>query len=392
MINAKFIAGMLAMALAFGMTGCPQGTTTETKTEYVNTGGSGGGDQGQPPSTDNQLSAKTWDELDALLDFFGDGEATIYVTDKFEAQDNITLADGQTLVIADQEYANAQPKPNGPNIQLSLNGPANPAARLTIPAPYTLTVEDGAAVVVGNPSDTAKTGVLLIQGGGGLTVKDGGYLGVTTASRVLVEKPESGAEGGLDLQDGATVLALGTGAQLIGLVPTDGSPAPLIAIEKDASGVSAPAIIGDTVEFKTVAGGFDDEEVKLTAEDLDTAADEGDTDTGAAAEAADVAAASSAKVTNDMDTAKGWLADAVTTKVTYTGDTAFDEVINAPGKTLVIEGAISSGQTKPITVGILEVTNSITTTAAITATTQLKTTALSQSATGRPRPSRPPTW
>jgi hypothetical protein len=351
MINAKFIAGMLAMALVFGMIGCDTGTNTVTKTVP----GPGSTTTVTEKDKTHPFSATTPEQLNALVAL--GAKAPIYVTESFEATADIELAAGQTIVIADQAYANAQPKPNESNIQLSLGGPVSYVVKLTIPQGITLTVASGAAVVVGDPGNAAKTGVLLIQGGGGLTVKDGATLGVTKASRVLVEKPDSGAAGGLDLQAGSSVLALGTSLEneaLIDHVTPSSDADPLIAIEKDDSGASAPAIISSGAGFYTIEGGFNEE--NLTVDGLSNAAKEvADAVMAVIADKVEaITNDSPAKETDDPSKIAGLFTGsdgiAAATEVTYTSTDALGTVSVPADKKLIIKGAVEDGS-NAITLG-----------------------------------------
>jgi hypothetical protein len=319
-INAKFIAGMLAMALVFGMSGCDTGTNTVTETKYVNTGTQGGNEPADHPFT-----AKSATQLDNLLHTVANG--TIYVVGNYEANGDITLNAGQSLVIADQGLANSQPWPNASVGQFSL-GDVNAVSRLTIPQNHTLTVQSGAKLIVGNPNTPSQNnGVLKIQGGAGLTVEGGAILGVTTASRVLVEKLEDNDSGGLDIRANAEVFGFGAlgSLELIGNVATDAAADALIAVEKLPSGVSAPAVVSGAKFY------INGENV---TNDITTKIEE-------------IANASPVKEVNSADNIedlfKGDAAEGVApaTKVTYTGDTAIGEVSIPEGATLVIAGTIA---------------------------------------------------
>jgi ethanolamine utilization microcompartment shell protein EutS len=357
-----FLIGMTSVLLAFGMTGCPNSTTSSGSTTPPPSGyAPPAGSTPQP----HPFTAANPDALDSLLETVDNGE--IYVVGNYTANGDVTLEDGQTLVIADQGFANSQPWPNASVGQLNL-GTVNAVSTLTIKSGKTLTVQDEARLIVGNPETPSQNnGVLKILGGGGLTVEGGGHLGVTTASRVLVEKPASGTEGGLDLQTGANVFGLGTlgSLKLIGNATTSSVAGDtLIAIEKTTSGVSAPAVVAPGANL-FAAEGIDENWVPYVVDDDDVQI----------AIEAQVTAINNASPVKEADSAddiaglfNGGDGVAPAEKVTYTSENAIGEVSIPPGKTLVIAGAIAD-QDAAITVGAggtLKVEGSLTTSGDLT--------------------------
>jgi hypothetical protein len=300
----------------------------------------------------------------------------IYVTKDITAEGDISLVDGQTIVIADQAYADVQSRPNG--ISASF-GTVDALVTLTIPVGKKLTVASGAAVVVGNPTETAKNGVLKIAGGAKLTVNGGATLAVTTESHVLVEKVSGSpanalADSGLTLFTGAKLAFFGitdgsSEVDPIQLVTTGGSAdTARIAIETDAEGKSAPAAIAPDIEVYDsydVASGTD-ETNNITEDAQDFIANK----------VAEIEAVSPARITASASEAKNLLDESTNsvTTVTYTGNETSLGAITATDKTLVIAGTVSA-QAAAISVGTLEVTSSgeltTTTSGTITVTTAL---------------------
>jgi hypothetical protein len=357
----KFFVVVTSLMLVFAMTGCPNSTTSSGSTTPP--------PSGYAPPTGNTpqphpFTAASADALNNLLGTVANG--TIYVVGNYAAIGDVTLSPGQNLVIADQGFANSQPWPNASVGQLNL-GTVNAVSTLTIPAPYTLTVRTGAMLIVGNPETPSQNGVLKILGGGGLTVEEGAALGVTTASRVLVEKPASGAEGGLDLQTGANVYAVGTlagGLDMISGVPANTIPTALIAVETDAAtGFSAPVHVAADVNYYTMVNS---EPIPVVG----TAKETIDEKVGALYNASPVKEADSADDIAGLFNGGDGVAPAE--KVTYTSSEALEgeggEVSIPPGKTLVIAGEIE-GQEDNITVGAggtLKVEGSLTTSGELT--------------------------
>jgi hypothetical protein len=288
----------------------------------------------------------------------------IYVTKDITAEGDISLVDGQTIVIADQAYADAQSRPNGVSASF---GTVEALVTLTIPVGKKLTVASGAAVVVGDTSSettaTTKTGVLKIAGGAKLTVNGGATLAVTTESHVLVEKladnyspPPGGPapldDSGLKLFTGAkvaTIGKLGAGVEVIGTATGNSTGSTLIAIETDdATSISAPAAISPDIEV------YSDYNVDTGTKEADEIKDEGKkaiTD-----KVAEIEAVSPARITSKASEVATFFSstNSVVTTVTYTGSETL-AAINAPTKTLVIEGTIT-GQNAAIKVATLEVT------------------------------------
>jgi hypothetical protein len=204
MINKTFIAGMLAMALVFGMTGCDTGTNTVTKTEYVPTGG---GVTGVTPV----------DSEDTLKIALGTGEPmTVRVVKSFALKKSLVVNPGQTIIVGGT--------PNGnEDLQLSKGGPLfgvyDVGVYLDIQKTLTL-----------NP-----TSALIIAGGA-----------------VNVKAPTTGTNGGkLDVQSGALVS--------VGIDFSDNSAPPIVGtgtlrVEANADASFAPnsALIVTTASSSVV--------------------------------------------------------------------------------------------------------------------------------------------
>jgi hypothetical protein len=225
-------------------------------------------------------------------------------------------------------------------------------------------------VIVGEIDNATRAGLLTIQGGAKLTVKDEGILAVTAASHVIVNKTfdatdedaESNAlaDSGLSLHKGANVIAvvantLGTTQALIALVEEgENAGNTLVAIE-----TGAPAIIDAGAVFEEITtSGATGGSGELTTVDV-------------ANELAEIATASPARSTGSAGDALSFLnteSNDITT-VIYTGPTALG-AIDATGKALIIAGTITN-QAQSIAVKTLEIAEGgkLTTTSTITADT-----------------------
>jgi hypothetical protein len=353
----KFFVVVTSLMLVFAMIGCPNSTS------------SGGSNTPIPSYPQNPVPggkttvypfiATTAALLDTYLDTVSKG--TIYVAGNIEANENVSLKSGQTLVIADLAYAESQkwPNPNA-NVQASVNEVSS-VSRLTIKKGFALTVEGNAAVVVGNPVTLERNGVLLIEGGAGLTVQGNATLAITSASHVIVEKAAVGetkvsSDSGITILPGANVAFIGVEdsaiAGTIQTVATGGTVAAnaFIAIEATVDGDgkatdSAPAAISPDIEVYndySVDNGTESSK-NITAQVKNDIAEK----------VAEIAEASPSKITNDPTEAVALLTESgtTTTKVTYTGTDALTGTGGAAftvpeNKTLVIKSAVVDGSNK----------------------------------------------
>jgi hypothetical protein len=329
-ISLAKVAGIsLALVMAFAMfAGCEN---TVTKTVTVPGDPVPGTPGGIVTDKTHPFSATTANQLNALVKL--GAKSPIYVTGNITATKDIVLADGQSIVIADQAYADAQPRPDG--TRLSLVG-VNTQVKLTIPSGIRLTVGSGATLLVGELTNANKPGLLTIEGGAKLTVEGGAYLGVTAASQVIVNKLDSTdsaavsaalPDSGLTLLPGANVIAVveGTlGSQtLIAKVDENTSAGnTLIAIE---DGVAA-AIAPDAV-FAASDTTAPSQEESMTKVDVTT-------------EVADIADGNPARITAVWNEVSGLLGTGGVESVTYTGKETVTTSLTLT-KTLVIEGELT---------------------------------------------------
>jgi hypothetical protein len=237
MINAKFIAGMLAMALAFGMTGCPQGTNTVTKTITVP------GGQTTIPGKDvpGPLFAANEATLAGYLDKTDKRTDPIYVVSDVEVVGNLIVPEGKSIVVTDDEAIRAKAVTAGALSQnrgalFAIGSLGDYAPVLTVKG--RLTVQDGGKVVLGstNPAETDRSGKLLIADTGKVLVTKGASVTTTTSSQIelatasstlVFEDTAAKLEVVGTLTSSETVVGNSDGSALI-IVPSTGNPSLVI--------------------------------------------------------------------------------------------------------------------------------------------------------------------
>jgi hypothetical protein len=219
-INAKFITGMLAMALVFGMTGCPQGTNTVTKT--VTVPGTSTPTQGSPVST-KAVPAGGPGVVTAFLKGELGNVDTLYISKPITLpDDSYILGNGKTIVVTDNPppaLSNMLTLPNAGAL-FNITTPTNTAV-LTVNG--TLTLANGSQVVLGSTSASTESGKLIIADGGKVVVASGAKVTTTTSSQIQLKTETStlvfedndeaklAIVGNIDVNTGENVVGVNTG-------------------------------------------------------------------------------------------------------------------------------------------------------------------------------------
>jgi hypothetical protein len=180
-----FLIGMTSLVLAFAMTGCPQGTNTVTKTEYVNTGG---GERIKDVPT--PVIASGPDAVKAFLKGeLGGNVKTLYIQKSIELEGDYALAGDKTIVITDEPLAtlNTLTLPNTGALFVITETTTN--AVLTVKG--TLKLEGNSKVVLGSETVEKWSGKLTIAGGGAVIVASTALIPITTASRIVLDEENS---------------------------------------------------------------------------------------------------------------------------------------------------------------------------------------------------------
>jgi hypothetical protein len=184
-INTKFIAGMLAMALAFGMIGCDNGTNTVTKTVTV--------PGGQTPGANVPITGLPANGSDAVKAFLkeqlGSNVKTLYITSPITLNGSYTLGSGKTIVVTDDDLPanlNTLALPNAG----ALFAIGNPSGKASLTVNGILTL--GGKLVLGSEMDSTKSGELLIADNSTVAVAKGASVTATTASRIELAAKSSG--------------------------------------------------------------------------------------------------------------------------------------------------------------------------------------------------------
>jgi hypothetical protein len=315
MINAKFIARMLAMALVFGMIGCDTGTNTVTKEVPV---------AGPGSTTTKEVEGVSFasDEA-ALAGYLSEGDPRtkpIYVVDDFEVKGNLTVPAKKTIIITDDAAIRAKAvtagvttkgsnAPQNRGVLFAINGPVGTTPTLTVKG--RLTVASSGSVVLGsaNPAETDRSGKLLIADTGKVLVAPEANIAVTTASRIVLTATNSV----LTFEDTnkENVTPVGT------LAPTDkkfGTDSDHALIIIPDSGNAATNATESTVGGSGNSG--------LTGEGAPTL---------------------TVKSTATADAINGMFGPTTTT-VTYTGEDSLTSSLSlGDDKTLIIDGALTVG-------------------------------------------------
>jgi hypothetical protein len=199
-INKTFIAGMLAMALVFGMIGCDTGTNTVTKEVPI------AGPPGSTTTKEVPIPVPVDSEL-ALAGYLDPGNkstAPVYVVSGLTVSGNLTVPKGKSIVITNDPTKKPAAPVGNAGVLFARSGGVNSTAKLTVNG--TLTVEGGGAVILGSETPSTNSGILEITGGGRVQVKAGAVLAVNTSSVVKLTDTTSA----LTLADDSRFAIVGT--------------------------------------------------------------------------------------------------------------------------------------------------------------------------------------
>jgi hypothetical protein len=355
-INKTFIAGMLAMALVFGMTGCPQGTNTVTKTVTVPGTNYPNSPVPSPVTGKPYLAYSVGDIRTHIAQY----RNLIYVIGNVDIDDgasngDLVIPEGVFLVLASLDYATKHP-----DGLMNISGIPDPSlyhSKLTLKEGASLTVADNAGIIVGNPGDTSKRSLLVVEPNARLYISGGAYPVVTTESKIIVQKPDgvpSAPNTGLFHPDGQLYILGSLGTKVVYGTEDDLDSA-LIVIED-----KAPAAIGPSVEVQSAAT------IAALSQNQGSAVPP-----NAVEKLSDITDASPSKIATTNAVVKARLETSGVTTVTYTGTEPITGVTVTEGKELIITGTID-GQAVGITVtGTGKVTNKGTIKTEVTAVATL---------------------
>jgi hypothetical protein len=303
-----FLIGMTSVLLAFGMTGCPQGTNTVTKT--VTVPGTSTPVQGQPGHI--PVVAYNADMVETFLTVgLGPGVDRLYIQSVIELDGSYALGSGKTIVVTE----NPPPSYNTlalPNAgALFAIGPTTNTAELKVNG--TLKLEDGSNVVLGSSTDYTQKGKLTIEGGGKVIVASTAAIKVTTASRIVLAEENSVLT--FEAPDAGNVTPVGTFGGDDKEIGTDPDTSLIVTPPSGNAATNATA--------STVSGsgntGLDDD-VHITV-----------------------------KSTANADEIANSFSGSVTT-VTYTGEgTLTSSLPLVAGKTLIVDGELTVGSSGTLT-------------------------------------------
>jgi hypothetical protein len=182
-INAKFIAGMLAMALVFGMAfaSCEQETVTK---EVPVPGGGGGTITKEVPIT--AMLAGGPEAVKAFLKGeLGGNVDTLYITSQItlDGSSGYALGSGKTIVVTNGTLPtnlNTLALPNAGAL-FTISAPDGPAE---LKVKGTLNLANGSKVVLGSATAPEESGKLTIEGDGKVIVTKGASVTTTTSSQI----------------------------------------------------------------------------------------------------------------------------------------------------------------------------------------------------------------
>jgi hypothetical protein len=256
-INAKFIAGMLAMALVFGMAfaSCEQ----ETVTKEVLVAGPPGS------TTTKEVEGVSFAANEkALIGYLNDTRTKpIYVVSDVKVGGNLIVPANKSIVVTDDADIRAKAvtegiKPKGSNapqnrgVLFAIGELKDTTPTLTVNGK--LIVQDRGEVVLGSETNATYGGKLEIADTGTVIVEKGASIAVTTASEIElvtakstlvfendVANPANAAKlnvvGTIETTQNETVVGTSSGSALI-IVPNTGDPA-LDIKETNVSGVDS---------------------------------------------------------------------------------------------------------------------------------------------------------
>jgi hypothetical protein len=363
-----FLIGMTSVLLAFAMIGCDNGTTT--KTEYVNTGGGGGGQTGVPQEQYEAVRRKG-----ELMTALNRDNVTVYVLSEItlDQDDEITLKDGQNIVVGGDSpdgapfVQSAGNLGDGPLFQTAAPGVTpklNIKTNLTLAKGSSLTIAKGAEVNVQTPTGNNEGTLLVKQGatvGVGVAVSGADLgsansvssLNVASNASLLFETDAvlavstSAATSKVKLADDTSKIDL-VGVKLAVVQETPSAPAPAAATVFATSGnpiieIPEGAQAAVDVEVYTAVNTAKTDAANSNSANVDSGLTS--TVNGAAATAT---TSSPAKTTGDATGDNGvqaLLSTEGVTEVTYTGTAALGAVSVPANKTLIIKGEVAAGDT-----------------------------------------------
>jgi hypothetical protein len=256
MINKTFIAGMLAMALVFGMTGCPQGTTTETKTVYV-PGGGGGSDR--IVEVEGVSFASNEKALLGYLDKGDSRKGPVYIVDDLTIENDLIIPEDKPIVITNDAAICAKAVEEGVKIKegdsqnrgvlFNITEPGDTTPTLTVKG--TLVVRS--KVTLGSATNSTQSGKLTIGNSGRVVVASGATVTTTTSSQIQLVTATStlvfedtGAKLNVvgTIESGETVVGQNTGSALI-VVPSESPDLTIAAENVTIGGQPATEITAD---------------------------------------------------------------------------------------------------------------------------------------------------
>jgi hypothetical protein len=347
-INAKFIAGMLAMALVFGMAfaGCDTGTSSGGSGTDSGSGGGGGSGTGGgsgggttpppapvPGSIPADAIASSWADIEAKFASLDEVYVTSHVSGA-GALAVLKIPSGKTLYVTNGAANSASQSVMDGGALFSVL-PQTYKTSLTIPRGYTLKVEEGGNLVMGGLTADTGSGVLNVETGGTLHVNKDARLAVNTASRVVVKGTASDSAS-IILETDSYLAVGGTVSPSGRVFGTSDDGTTLIPI----LGEDSPAAIGDitVVTFDAKTGEYVENKTLQSA---------------VGKEAGDIIEASPAKIADSIKGLETLFEDENAKEVKFSGDTlepsnpAEPEIVVPADKTLVLENdaALKAGTT-----------------------------------------------
>jgi cytoskeletal protein CcmA (bactofilin family) len=339
-INTKFIAGMLAMALVFGMAfaSCEQ----ETVTKEVLVAGPGSTTTVEVEGYSFAANEK------ALIGYLNDTRTKpIYVVSNFTVAGNLTVPTDKTIVVTDDSAIRAKAVTAGAlsqnrGVLFAIGSLGNNAPVLTVKG--RLTVQDGGKVVLGSETAAQWSGKLEIADGGKVLVKPKGTIITTTSSEIALEDATSSTLSFEDKDAKLVVVGSITGGTVVG---TDHNTAIIVspAEPKDLTIGIGNVTIGSSAATDTQLGGssFTGSTQTVSGGSLtDTTLDAGKT----------LVVSGNATVSGDLEVS-GTLE--VTGSLTTSGELKVEE-----GGALKVEGSLTTSGELEVK-GTLEVAGSLTT-------------------------------